>query len=77
MLFRSGFTLALLALLCAGAAMPHLTGLMGWTYYPSLTGELLGPVQVLAYLCFGGMCNLPLMIDILEDRKWNALRSKI
>ena len=74
---RDGMTLALLALLCAGAAMPHLTDLMGWTYYPSLTGELLGPVQVLAYLCFGGMCNLPLMIDILEDRKWNALRSKI
>ena len=74
---RDGMTLALLALLCAGAAMPHLTDLMGWTYYPSLTGELLGPVQVLAYLCVGGMCNLPLMIDILEDRKWNALRSKI
>ena len=74
---RDGMTLALLALLCAGAAMPHLTDLMGWTYYPSLTGELLGPVQILVYLCFGGMCNLPLMIDILEDRKWNALRSKI
>ena len=74
---RDGITLGVLALLCLGAAFPHLFGLMGWTYYPSLTGELLGPVQILAYLCYGGMCNLPLIINLMEDRKWNALRSKI
>ena len=74
---RDGITLGVLALLCLGAAFPHLFGLMGWTYYPSLTGELLGPVQILAYLCYGGMCNLPLIIDLMEDRKWNALRSEI
>ena len=74
---RDGTALAVLLLLCVGAAVPHLAGLMGWTYYPSLTGELLGPVQILAYLCYGGMCNLPLIIDLQEDRKWNALRSKI
>ena len=74
---RDGAALGLLALLCTGASVPHLLGWMGWTYYPSLTGQLLGPVQVLAYLFYGGMCNLPLLIDLLEDRKWNALRSKI
>ena len=74
---RDGITVALLALLCTGAALPHILGLMGWTYYPSLSGTLLGPVQILAYLCYGGMCNLPLMINLMEDRKWNALRSKI
>ena len=74
---RDGVTIALLALLSAGAALPHILGLMGWTYYPSLSGTLLGPVQILAYLCYGGMCNLPLIIDMMEDRKWNALRSKI
>ena len=74
---RDGITIALLALLCAGATIPHLIGLMGWVYYPSLTGDLLGPVQIMAYLCYGGMCNLPLMINLMEDRKWNALRSKI
>ena len=74
---RDGITLFVLFLLCAGAAIPHLVGLMGWTYYPSMTGELLGPVQILAYLCYGGMCNLPLIINLMEDRKWNALRSKI
>ena len=74
---RDGMILGLLVLLCLGAAIPHLTGLMGWAYYPSMTGELLGPVQIPAYLCYGAMCNLPLMIDVVEDRKWNALRSKI
>lgn len=74
---RDGIALALLALLCAGAAAPHLFGLMGWTYYPSLSGALFGPVQIMAYLCYGGMCNLPLIINLMEDRKWNALRSKI
>lgn len=74
---RDGITLFVLFLLGAGAAVPHIVGLMGWTYYPSMTGELIGPVQIFAYLCYGGMCNLPLIIDMMEDRKWNALRSKI
>ena len=74
---RDGIALALLTLLCVGTVAPHVLGLMGWTYYPSMTGALLGPVQILAYLCYGGMCNLPLIINLMEDRKWNALRSKI
>ena len=74
---RDRIALLTLFLLCVGTVVPHLVGLMGWTYYPSMTGELLGPVQILAYLCYGGMCNLPLIIDLMEDRKWNALRSKI
>lgn len=74
---RDGVALMMLFLLCVGTVVPHLVGLMGWTYYPSMTGDLLGPVQILAYLCYGGMCNLPLIINLMEDRKWNALRSKI
>ena len=74
---RDGIALALLALLCAGAAVPCLTGYATWNYYPSLSGRLLGPVQLFAYLCYGGMCLLPLIIDLMEDHKWNSLRSKI
>ena len=74
---RDGLALLILFVLCAGAAVPHLAGYMDWTYYPSLSGQLLGPVQLASYFCYGGMCNLPLMIDTMEDRKWNALRSKI
>ena len=74
---RDGLFLALLALLLAGAVLPCFTGSLAWNYYPSLSGRLFGPAQLLSYLSFGGMCGLPLIIDLMEDRKWNALRSKI
>ncbi len=74
---RDGSFLGLLALLLMGALLPCLTQHLRWNYYPSLSGQLLGPVQLISYLCCGGMYNLPLIIDLLEDRKWNALRSKI
>ena len=74
---RDGAVLGLLAVLGAGAAVPCVMGWMAWNYYPSLSGRLFGPVQCMAYLCYGGMCNLPLMIDWMEDRRWNACRSGI
>ena len=74
---RDAAAIALLVLLCAGAAVPSAAGYTAWAYYPSLTGTLLGPAQIFAYLCYGGMCNLPLIIDLTEDRKWNSLRSGI
>ena len=74
---RDAVTLVILGVLCLGAARPCITGYTAWNYYPSLSGTLFGPVQILAYLCYGGMCNLPLAINLMEDRKWNSLRSKI
>ena len=74
---RDGTALILLAVFCGGAVIPCMTGHADWNYYPGLSGELLGPVQLFAYFCYGGMCLLPLIIDLLEDRKWNSLRSKI
>ena len=74
---RDGLFLALLVCLGFGAVLPCITGELAWTYYPSLSGQLLGPIQLLAYICYGGMCLLPLIIDCMEDHKWNSLRSKI
>lgn len=74
---RDALVLALLAVLCIGAVVPHFFGVMGWVYYPALSGRLFGPVQIWAYLCYCGMCNLPLIIDLVEDRKWKFLRSGI
>lgn len=74
---RDALFLGLLALLLTVAVLPCFTSHLSWNYYPRLSGRLLGPVQLLAYLSFGGMCNLPLLIDLMEDRKWTALRSKI
>ena len=74
---RDGAALVILAMLFAGAVLPFVTGHAAWTYYPSLSGQLIGPIQLMAYLCSGAMYLLPLIIDLLEDHKWNSLRSKI
>ncbi len=74
---RDGAALAVLVLLSFGAAVPWFAGWTGWAFYPVMTGQLLGPVQLFAYLCFCGLCLMPLMIDLREDTRWNLLRSAI
>lgn len=74
---RDGTALLVLAVLCVGAVIPCLNGAVSWNYYPCLSGRLLGPVQTLGYLCCCGMYLLPLLIDLMEDRKWSFLRSRI
>ncbi len=74
---RDAIALVLMGALWMGAVVPYLTDALNWNYYPRLSGQLLGPVQVLAYICYSGMCCLPLIIDLMEDHKWNSLRSKI
>ena len=74
---RDGLMLAILAVLCMGTILPWLTGTVTWSFYPAMTGALLGPGQVVSYLSFAGMGLMPLFIDWKEDRKWSSLRSKI
>ena len=74
---RDGIALLAMAVLCLGAVIPSIAGWNSWTWYPSMSGTLFGFAQLLGYICYCGLCNLPLIIDLSEDRKWNSLRSKI
>ena len=74
---RDGLTLALIALLCLGTVLPWAMGWVQWSFYPAMTGELLGGRQMISYLSFLGLCLMPLIIDWKEDCKWSSLRSKI
>lgn len=74
---RDRVALAVFGVLCAGAVVPCVMGLTGWEFYPAMTGQLTGPIQLLAYICFGGACLMPLIIDLVEDYRWNLLRSGI
>ena len=74
---RDGTALIAMAALCLGAVVPGVAGWIAWTWFPGMTGALLGPGQLLGYLSYCGLCNLPLIIDLWEDRKWNLLRSGI
>ncbi len=71
---RDGLALIVLAALCVGACLPHVTGWMSWLYYPSLTGTLWGGAQLVAYACYAGVCLLPLIMEWKEDLRWNALQ---
>lgn len=64
--------LALGALVLAGAALDGLT----WRYFPTIRWSAT-PVSILTLCAYLALCGLPIIFDRKEDRKWNALRSKI
>ena len=74
---RDGCILALIAVFVTGTVVPWLQGLVEWAFFPDMTGALLGIGQMISYACFAGLCMMPLVIDLMEDRKWSVLRSKL
>ena len=74
---RDALALVVIALLALGTGLPWLTGAISWSFYPAMSGSLLGFGPFLSYACFGGLCLMALAIDLKEDCKWNSLRSKI
>ena len=74
---RDAAALLVLAVFCMGTILPWVMGAVSWSFYPSMTGSLLGFGAICSYLNFTGICLMPLMIDLKEDRKWKLLRSKI
>ena len=74
---RDAVTLAMIALLGIGTVLPWALGWVQWSFFPAMTGQLLGVRQMISYLSFLGLCMMPLIIDWKEDCKWSSLRSKI
>ena len=74
---RDAAALAAVALLDIGTIVPWLMGFLEWSFFPEMTGKLLGIGQSLSYACFAGLCLLPLSVDLQEDRKWRKVRSGI
>ena len=64
--------LALGASVLAGAALDGLS----WRYFPTIRWSTT-PVSVLTLCAYLLLCALPIILNRKEDRKWNALRSKI
>jgi energy-coupling factor transport system permease protein len=50
-------------------------GGLRWRYYPTMRGAETGVFSISIYICYFALSITPLFINILEDRKWNALRS--
>ena len=64
--------LALGASVLAGAALDGLT----WRYFPTIRWSTT-PVSLLTLCAYLALCAVPMILNRKEDRKWNALRSKI
>lgn len=74
---RDALVLVMLAVLTVGTVLPWMTGGVSWTFFPSMTGMMMGFGPAMSCLSFSGICVMPLIIDLMEDRKWNLLRSGI
>ena len=74
---RDGIALAVLGLCVCAAVLPWMLGLVRWEFFPGMTDGGLGFWPGLSWVCFCGVCLMPLIIDWKEERKWKSLRSKI
>ena len=52
---RDGIALAVLAALFLGTVVPWLLGHVSWSFYPAMTGAVLGLGQIISYLSFLGL----------------------
>jgi energy-coupling factor transport system permease protein len=68
---------ALIFLLACGAyvIMGACLGGLRWRYFPTMRGVALGPYPVSVFLSYWALCMTPVAINVVEDRKWKALRS--
>ena len=67
------FMAAAFGLVLAAAAGGHIFVL----YFPVFSVNRFTPAAALAYGLYGGLCLLPLILNIVEDVKWRFLRSRI
>jgi len=68
---------ALVFLLLCGAYITAgaLLGGVQWRYFPTMKGVEAGIYSASVVLAYFALCIAPVVINLLEDRKWEALRS--
>jgi energy-coupling factor transport system permease protein len=64
--------------LCAGYIIGgSLSGGLYYRYLPAIKGVGLQPYSLSLYICYLALCIAPVIINIMEDRKWKAIQSGI
>lgn len=68
---------AVIFLLCCGAYIIAGANLGGvyWRYFPTMKGAPFGLLPASVLLVYFALCITPVVINLMEDRKWNVLRS--
>lgn len=74
---RDSLVIALIFIFTSAVAITAICGGFYWAFYPTFTGTLVKGEQIFGYICYFAVCQIPLALNIWEDRKWNCLRSEI
>lgn len=54
-----------------------MAGGLSWQYYPTVKGALAGVFPISFQLVYLALCLTPVIINLMEDRKWKHLQSEI
>lgn len=73
---RDGMALAWIAALSLILIFGAVTGENNMVYFPAIVAKPISGLSFLVYFAYGGLCLLPLILNILEDIKWARLKSK-
>ena len=60
-------------LICIGAAMGENTV----AFFPSIVVKPPSAFSVLVYIAYFAFLMLPVLLDLLEDFKWNRMKSRV
>ena len=74
---RDGALLALMLVCFAVYAAAAALKRIDFRYYPTIRAAGCDAPALAGYAAFALLCLIPLLLNILEDAKWRALRSKI
>ncbi len=74
---RDKKALACILTLGAYTLVGKLTGCISFTYFPALDAAEITPFGISVFIAYLLLCMCPIIIEILEVRRWKALRLKI
>lgn len=74
---RDAVMLILISVFSAAVFVSLFAERLDFFYYPCISDIGNGFSDIAVYIIFLMLCIMPLTADIKEDRKWNALRSKL
>lgn len=74
---RDGCMLGVILFLCLSTLYAMAAGALSMVYYPRVQLPPMGLSGTLGLLCYGLLCMLPTLNDLLEDLQWKCLLSKI
>ena len=67
------FTAVCACAIITGAAL----GGLSFRYYPTVKGVSAAPLSLVLYAVYTALCFAPVFLNVMEDRKWKALKSAI